>query len=275
MRKIVLSAVLLMFFAAEASAKRVTLRCARGYSITVNVTLSYPSGETLEFTLYCPQDLDADPPRRSRITVPDGYDEIRAEGNMQGPNGFDEDFELPTEDGNPPGSSGGFAPWPPPRPFRTYQSNGPVSSTTVWVRDPLAPAFIQAGEMLLGEFDDGGSYDLTVALVETGTGNPVAGNQTTSTPKIAASSNSGADGRVTVSLDAGGEYFIRTSGAGYSTQESDEFAMLSGHMWTMVLTPAPSTPVVPPATNIWKGLFGLAVLLVLVLLILLFRRRSP
>jgi len=261
--------ILLFVATAEAEAKKVTLKCSRGYSVDITFKVWYPTDPStfLSFRMQCPP--------TAVITIPDGFNGISVEpgdGTMTAPDGTQTDLQLPSPvDNSPNGSDLGVAPWPPLFPgHHSY-----IGSSAHWEDDPQAPPFIQDGELLLGEFDEGAVFPITVSALDSVNNIPVSGAAVSiliPDGSTAATGTTDGNGRIIFNLAAGGVYQIKVDTAAHMPQISDEFMILGVHMWTMVMTPivSSSNPVTPLT---WIFI----ILSVLLLIVLLFtrRRRTP
>jgi hypothetical protein len=82
---------------------------------------------------------------------------------------------------------------------------------------------------------------LTVNVYDIDTGLAISGAMVTvvnSTSNILLTSGTtNSDGKTMLTLDNGGEYYLRAESPNHWPQVSDEFMIVSDHIWTMVLTP--------------------------------------
>ena len=267
--------ILLLLFSQLAIAKKVTLKCSRGYQVNITFTLHYPLQEPPDdrrsFTMTCPPD--------SVIDVPDGYQQIQVQpgdGTMTAPDGSQTDLALPSPvDNSPAGSAGGWAPWP-PLPLGEYHSY--IGSRQHWEIDPFAPPFIQAGEVLLGEYVAGSRFPFTVTILNQKTQQPIEGAsialKSSSTGINSSTLLSNSSGEATFDADAGGVYFIRVEAAGYFPQVSDEFQLLGEHKWTMLLLSGNVLPVNSPAILDYLSLILMLIVIILVVIVFMVRRRQ-
>lgn len=194
---------------------------------------------------------------------------------MTAPGGTESDLQIPSPvDNSPPGSAGGWPPWPPipSPPFHTY-----IGSSLHWEVDPYAPPIIQDGELLLGEYDEGTSFLFTVTVLDGVRGSPIAGASVTvlnagdDTPATTGFSNG--DGKAILTLEAGGDYYIKVESTDHFPQVSDEFQLLGNHLWTMILTPGKAN-----GDGLSRIVLGIGILLLLISLIFFLigrRRQSP
>lgn len=258
--------ILLLVVAIESQAKKVTLKCSRGYSVNITFKIWYPTDPSsfLSFTMNCPP--------TAVIDIPDGYDGISVDagdGTMTAPDGTQTDLQLPSPvDNSPLGSDLGVAPWPPN--FPAHHSY--IGTSTHWEEDPQAPPFIQDGELLLGEYEDGAIFPLTISVLDSRNNAPVEGVAVTILVPggvIAASGTTDSNGRAVLNLAAGSNYQIKVDSAAYMPQVSDEFMVLGAHMWTMIMTPNAAS-----RNQISILTWGLVVLSVLLLLLIFSTRRT-
>jgi hypothetical protein len=254
-----------------AFAKTVTLRCAPGYTIDVTIELHIvlteaerEAGESSSWTrtLSCPPDLTLDIPDR---VVP--YDGLHADWDMTAPDGTESSGSLPPAPapGEPP--PGHYAAWGThPLAPRSY-----VCNSRTCVEDPVAPTFVQPGEFVIGDFDDGDVFDLTTVVLDAQTMLPVPNATVTiyrdSDSLRVARGTTEASGRRTLGVDAGGTYFIHVEGNGYSPQRSDAFQVFRAHEWRILLTPAPAGGQQTPLGSLLSAWYPWIILLLLILLI--------
>lgn len=267
--KALCTGLLLLVIAVEAEAKKVTLKCSRGYSVDITFKVWYPTDPASfrTFHMTCPP--------TAKIDIPDGYHGISVdpgEGTMTAPDGTQTDLQLPSPvDNSPNGSDLGVAPWPPLFPgHHSY-----IGTSAHWEEDPQAPPFIQDGELLLGEYEDGAVFPLTVNILNSGTNVPISGAVVTavtpggeSTPTVSTNGN----GRAIINLPAGEVYQIKVDAANFLPQVSDEFMILGNHMWTMVMTP---DSISGNRTSAFTWSLLIVSLLLLMLLIFARQRNAP
>ena len=255
------------------NAKSITLRCAPGYTIEVTIELHVvlteqerEDGESDTWTrvLSCPPDQTIELPAHAQP-----YDGLHADWDMTDPNNVDSSGSLPPAPGPNDPPPGRYAVWG----VHPLAPTSYICNSLSCVEDPVAPTFMQAGEFIIGSYDDGANFDLTTLVLDGNSLQPIS-NASVSIhlEKDASKSTQGVtsnSGKSLLSLKAGDTYYIEVTRAGYFPQRSDAFQIFRDHEWKMLMTVnSTSTPSFFVSWIDWVLL-----LFVILLIIVIIRRR--